>query len=481
MGRDIGGRFESRGKTYFRIDLRGRPRKAFPIACHREKDKEERIRVMRSVVERLRATGVGDDLIASMLKHVGSAVTADDLDGALMVVKDICTGKRTALSSATTYDTIFELWTSGALHRDFPDHVRPMKEKTAKDYQSFYRTHVQPVVGHLPVGGIKIDHGLAVLRGIDAELSSALHRNVGIVLVRPMRLAVFPLRLIATSPFPPGFMPRKRKRRAMASLLPSEDAQFLGCRPIPLPERILVGVLDREGLRVDELTSANVKDFDRDSGIFHLDENKTDDPRSWAVTPGTAEALRRYLDHFHPNPKPNAPLLVQGSYIRTAGQRLISRARADRLRANAELAGLIRPQLWENSKARRHLTVHDLRATFITVSLANGMTEAWITDRTGHQDSATLYQYKRQARTYAELSLGPLLPLHEAIPELAEVRSKTSRVPTQAPPEAAPVSSPPLFALPPNIYEENMNPKMMAPAPGLEPGTRRLTAACSTN
>lgn len=100
-------------------------------------------------------------------------------------------------------------------------------------------------------------------------------------------------------------------------------------------------------------------------------------------------------------------VLVQGSYIRTVGHRLISRARADRLRANAELAGLIRPQLWENSKARRHLTVHDLRATFITVSLANGMTEAWITDRTGHQDSATLYQYKRQARTHAELNLGP--------------------------------------------------------------------------
>jgi hypothetical protein len=52
--------------------------------------------------------------------------------------------------------------------------------------------------------------------------------------------------------------------------------------------------------------------------------------------------------------------------------------------------------------------------------------------------------------------------LHEAIPELAEVRPKTSRVPTQAPPEATPVPSPPLFALPPNIYEENMNPKMMA-------------------
>ena len=85
-------------------------------------------------------------------------------------------------------------------------------------------------------------------------------------------------------------MPRKRKPRAKAFLYPEEEAQYLRCKEIPLPERVLVGVLTREGLRVDELTSACVKDFDRDTGWFHLDQNKTDDPRGWVLREDTAEA-----------------------------------------------------------------------------------------------------------------------------------------------------------------------------------------------
>jgi hypothetical protein len=34
-----------------------------------------------------------------------------------------------------------------------------------------------------------------------------------------------------------------------------------------------------------------------------------------------------------------------------------------------------------------------------------------------------IYEYKRQVRSHAEANLGPLAALHEAIPELSEVRS----------------------------------------------------------
>jgi integrase len=79
--------------------------------------------------------------------------------------------------------------------------------------------------------------------------------------------------------------------------------------------------------------------------------------------------------------------------------------------------------LFEASDTRIPLRAHDLRATFVTVNLAAGKTEAWITDRTGHKSSQMIYRYKRQARTHAELNLGPLRPLYEAIPELAGVTS----------------------------------------------------------
>ena len=58
-------------------------------------------------------------------------------------------------------------------------------------------------------------------------------------------------------------------------------------------------------------------------------------------------------------------------------------------------------------------------ATFVTVSLANGKTEAWIGDRTGHRSSTMINRYRRQARTHRELDLGELKPLVDAIPELA--------------------------------------------------------------
>lgn len=57
------------------------------------------------------------------------------------------------------------------------------------------------------------------------------------------------------------------------------------------------------------------------------------------------------------------------------------------------------------------------------MNLAAGKTEAWITDRTGHKSSQTIYRCKRQARTHGELDVGALKPLREASPELAEVAS----------------------------------------------------------
>jgi hypothetical protein len=63
--------------------------------------------------------------------------------------------------------------------------------------------------------------------------------------------------------------------------------------------------------------------------------------------------------------------------------------------------------------------VHDLRGTFVTISLANGKSEAWIGGRTGHRSSQMIARYKRNARTFEELQQGELTPLDQAITELA--------------------------------------------------------------
>jgi hypothetical protein len=83
-----------------------------------------------------------------------------------------------------------------------------------------------------------------------------------------------------------------------------------------------------------------------------------------------------------------------------------------------------RPQLFERSDKRIPIRAHDLRATFVTVNLALGKNEAWITDRTGHQSSEMIYTYKRAARMHQELALGEFTPLHQAIPELRELEAQ---------------------------------------------------------
>ena len=98
-------------------------------------------------------------------------------------------------------------------------------------------------------------------------------------------------------------------------------------------------------------------------------------------------------------------------------------------------AGVMRPELFERSASRQPIRLHDLRATFVTIALANGKTEQWVTDRTGHKSSQMLALCTRQARTWGELGLGTLGPLDELLPEVREsipdgTRSPLRRSPT---------------------------------------------------
>ncbi|GAC1393231.1 MAG: hypothetical protein NVSMB47_00010 [Polyangiales bacterium] len=93
---------------------------------------------------------------------------------------------------------------------------------------------------------------------------------------------------------------------------------------------------------------------------------------------------------------------------------------ASELRAALVHAKVTRESLFVRSESRLRLRAHDLRATFVTLSLANGRTETWVSDRTGHKSSVMINRYKRPARMAEQLELGALAPLVEAIPEMRE-------------------------------------------------------------
>ena len=139
---------------------------------------------------------------------------------------------------AMTFRKFGERWTSGDLHREYPDHVRD--KKSSIDDISRLEAHVYPVIGHLPLTEITLKHAHEVMRRIPPGRSSATRRQIAQVMARVLNMAVYPAEEIKASPLPKGFLPKVRTRVGRY-LLPAEDAALLGCtkREVPLLYRAL--------------------------------------------------------------------------------------------------------------------------------------------------------------------------------------------------------------------------------------------------
>src|SRR5204862_7470897 len=140
--------------------------------------------------------------------------------------------------------------------------------------------------------------------------------------------------------------------------------------------RLLYGFLAREGLRMGEAMGLTWKDLDLVRGVITLDKNKTDDARAWALNPGVVRALTAWKErstHAFVFADADGILDIDGI--------------AERLRGDLKSAGQDRAELHEKGENRGRFRVHDLRGTFVTLSLANGRSETWVADRTGHTSS----------------------------------------------------------------------------------------------
>lgn len=320
------------------------------------------------------------------------------------------------IHKAMSFRDFAELWTNGVLATMFPDHVR--KKRSSRSDRARLNKHILPFIGDRVIMDFAGDRGLeladAVRRKLPAELGKDSRRHVSQILHRLLTIAVYPARLLPANPLPRGWMPRGSAEKAKSYLYPSEDAQLMACNRVPLLNRLFYGFLDREGTRATEARELRVKDVDLENGVVNLDENKTDDPRNWALSPGVREALARYLKRYRSDASPDEFVFIDPTGRRPPGDNL---ARA--FRRDLAVAQVTRPQLFMETTERKRIRGHDLRATFVTVHLANGKTETWIADRTGHKSTQMITRYRRVARTHSELNLGELTPLVDAIPELA--------------------------------------------------------------
>ncbi len=312
-----------------------------------------------------------------------------------------------------TFQQIGERWTNGELAKQYPDQIRV--KRSAPDDKSRLEAYVYPVIGSRRVDQVTLEDCEEVMRRIPPEMAVMSRRNIGQPMARIFNMAVYPLKLIRVSPIPKGFLPPPPKQKAHGHLYPDEDARLMACTALPLEHRLLWGFLVREGMRDSEAVQTDWADVDLVRGAVRLDENKTNDPRAWALNPGVVAAFTAYRERYRPSAKAGDPV-----FVNSKGTRLSKWGLAELLREHLKAIGLDveRPELFENTDQRLNMRAHDLRGTFVTIHLANGKSESWIADRTGHRSSAMIALYKRKARTFEELRVGELRPLNEVIPEL---------------------------------------------------------------
>jgi len=226
-------------------------------------------------------------------------------------------------------------------------------------------------------------------------------------------MAVYPCRHIQASSLPKGFPSAANSHKALAYLYPGNQGAMLACTDLPFGYRLLWGFLARDGMREGEVLALTWGCVDLVRGMVRLDENKTDDPRAWALDPAVTQALQVYRKHFAPEAEASGPVFIQRSKW----------GLAETFRTHLERAGIRakRPELFVRNAARQPIRVHDLRGTFVTLALANGRSQSWVMARTGHRSSQRVNCYRRIATSFAELNLGELAPLDSALPELAQL------------------------------------------------------------
>ncbi|MGH7434223.1 MAG: tyrosine-type recombinase/integrase, partial [Polyangiaceae bacterium] len=394
-------------------------RQSFALAVRSDDEAERRTQLLASIAKRLRAVVAATE-IAEVLTDAGKARTGKELAEVEDVVRSIVAGEtRKASSVATpTFAKFAEQWTSGELRKNHPDHVR---EKDSTRDEEILRLYVNPQIGSKRIADVILDDCECVMRALPTELSPATRRHVAQCMRKVLSLAVYPGRYLTSNPIVREWMPKvpKSARKAKSCLFPADDVKLLRCRKVDLVRRLAYGILAREGMRASELERLKWQDVDLDQGRIRLDKNKTADPRAWALSPDVA----RTLAWWKKKSGGKADDLVLGLDLGDGAWWLRGDDK-DREKYPGDLhtAGVTRPELFERSATRQPIRLHDLRATFVTVSLATGRTEQWVTDRTGHKSSQMLALYARQARTWAELELGTLHPLDELLPEMSAHR-----------------------------------------------------------
>lgn len=406
------------GKVRVAAGKKGRVSRLFPEGLS-EVQAEARCASINRLALRLRQAGQ-QALVERTVDELAAAAEDELPRLAAYVERRLVAGARKPRDGALTFQQFAERWTSGELHRQYPDRV---KAKDSKDDVQRLTAYVYPHIGHLQLADIDVDDLEGVLSELPRHLGPGTRRQVAQVMARVLRLAAMPAKLIRVSPVPEGFLPTVGKVQ-FPFLRPQEEALLVACEATPILRRLFFALVCREGFRREDLAALTWSALDLEVGVVTLDRHKTSEyvgSRSWMLRRDSVVALSWLQAE---RPRSRGPF--EGFYVDHL---------AEQLRADVARVGVTRPELFSRERGRGRLTEHCLRRTFVTLALAEGRSDAWVTDRTGHTTTQQLARYKASARLAAELNLGPLLPLDQVVPELLRAKPPAA---APAPPKSTP-------------------------------------------
>lgn len=399
--------FEGRVYARCRVGKNGRLEERLPWATPSDETAAlERAHVIAELVGMLVDAG-HRDRVKHMAKEAAAATTPKMLETVRKAVLAITKVDPAPTTQLTTFEDVAEDWTTGKLRKKHPDHVR--KKASFKIERGRLKRYIYPHVKDVPISAFTLEHADLVMSKLPANRvkKATTRRHVAQIILTVLNYSVMPLKLIKLNPLPRGWLPRLESRKHYTCLFPREETKLLGCKEIDEDFRLFVGILDREGMRVSELADCEWTQWNLDEGGFTATKTKTNDPRFWACRPDTIRAMRIWNErHGKTKARP---------FIDVIPEKHSKLYLATRLRDGLKAAGVERAELFESTEFTGAMRAHDLRATFVTVSLAEGKPDVWIRDRTGHKTLTMIDRYRRTARQFEELKLGSLTNLVDAM------------------------------------------------------------------
>jgi integrase len=353
-GPEATGTIEARnGRWYGRVRIGGRKRSPWiPLGSTSETSEARAAEKLAALVETGQKNGNLAELIDRLRERTG-------MRGRTTIA--------TAAPAALSVKDLGEAWTSGKL---FKEHgaINGLKVKKSAAEDTYrlrrcYAVHTRgaqgPTFGALAVADVTEQDVEAVMAAAPATWRAATRVQRYAVLRRVFDLAIVPCRVRRDSPVSKYIRPAKGGGKLFSYLYPAELLAVLKRKTIPLGRRVLYALAMYTGLRKGSLFALTWRDVDLTNGVIRALVTKNDEPQSFGLELlGLVDVLSRWRAHLG---KPDIDARV------VCAADMLPAEAAARLRADLQLAGVARPELFDDTNPKvEPLRFHDCRASFVT-------------------------------------------------------------------------------------------------------------------